>query len=132
MTFPARHISISINRSPNEVYEFASNPNNLPQWAEGLSRSSMKQSGDEWIADSPMGIVRVKFADANRFGVIDHDVTLPSGEVVHNPLRVLKNGNGSEVVFTLYRLPQMSDADFERDAQMVEKDLLKLKSLLEN
>lgn len=131
MTFPARHISVSINRGPKEVYKFASNPENLPQWAEGLSRSSIQKSGDEWIADSPMGVVKVKFLEENRFGVIDHDVTLPTGEVVHNPLRVVKNGDGSEVIFTLFRLPQMSDSDFERDAQMVERDLQKLKSLLE-
>ncbi|MEK2643977.1 hypothetical protein [Bdellovibrio sp. BCCA] len=131
MTFPARQISVSIQRPMNEVYEFAANPSNLPQWAEGLSRSSMQKFGDEWIADSPMGKVKVKFAEQNHFGVIDHDVTLPTGEVFHNPLRVVRNGDGSEVIFTLFRMPQMSDADFAKDAATVEKDLLRLKSLLE-
>jgi uncharacterized membrane protein len=33
MTFKSLHISVSINRPADQVYEFASNPENLPQWA---------------------------------------------------------------------------------------------------
>ncbi|MGC3979737.1 MAG: SRPBCC family protein [Steroidobacteraceae bacterium] len=131
MTYPSRQLSVAINRPASDVYEFAANPRNLPQWASGLSRSSMIQSGDEWLADSPMGKVSIKFVERNRLGVLDHDVTLPSGECVHNPLRVVKNGAGSEVIFTLYHLPQASDAAFEQDARMVLADLQKLKALLE-
>ena len=42
MTFMAKHISVSINRSAAQVYEFASNPENLPKWAAGLSGSIKK------------------------------------------------------------------------------------------
>ena len=34
------------------------------------------------------------------FGVLDHEVTLPSGVTVLNPLRVVPDGDGCEVVFT--------------------------------
>jgi hypothetical protein len=37
----------------------------------------------------------------NDFGVLDHVVALPSGESVYNPLRVIPDGEASEVVFTL-------------------------------
>lgn len=124
----ARHISVSIGAKPEDVYGFAANPLNLPKWAEGLSRSEMRKGDGYWLAESPMGDVRVTFTPKNSFGVLDHDVTLPSGQVVHNPLRVLKNGNGSEVVFTLYRRPEMSDEEFEADAAAVMKDLRRLKS----
>lgn len=131
MTYPAQQISISIDKKTQDVYTFTANPENLPKWAAGLSRSTLTRSGDLWIADSPMGPVKVRFAENNPFGVMDHDVTLPSGEVNHNPLRVVKNGDGSEVIFTLYRLPKTSDADYARDAQMIAEDLRKLKSILE-
>lgn len=130
--YPAKHISISINRPFKEVYEFAANPENLPNWAAGLSQASVVKSGDEWICDSPMGQIRVKFAEKNKFGVMDHDVILPNGETNHNPFRVLPNQAGSEVVFTLYRLPRMTDQDYKEDARQIEKDLAKLKALLEN
>jgi hypothetical protein len=110
--------------------EFASNPENLPKWAAGLSGSITKVDED-WIAESPMGTVKVKFAEKNKFGVLDHDVTLPSGVKVCNPMRVFSNNDGSELVFTLYRRPEVSDQEFAEDAKAVEKDLAKLKTLLE-
>jgi len=130
MTFTAKHISISINCPAAEVYEFASNPENLPKWAGGIS-GSIKQVGGDWLAESPMGTVKVKFAEKNKFGVLDHDVTLPSGVTIYNPMRVFPNNDGSELVFTLYRRPDMSDRMVEEDARMVERDLARLKSVLE-
>jgi len=130
--YQAKQVSVSIKRSVSDVYEFASKPENLPKWANGLSGSSIVKSEGEWIADSPMGKVRVRFVEKNKFGVLDHDVTLPSGQVSHNPLRIVKNGNGSEVIFTLYRLPDTSETSFEKDTAMVQADLQKLKLILEN
>jgi Polyketide cyclase / dehydrase and lipid transport len=130
MTFIARHISVSINRAAAEVYEFVSTPGNLPKWAAGLS-GSIRKVGEDWIADSPMGAVKVKFADKNKFGILDHDVTLPSGVSIYNPMRVFPNGDGSELVFTLYRRPGMSEQMFAEDAKAVTKDLQELKALLE-
>jgi carbon monoxide dehydrogenase subunit G len=126
-----QHISISIARPPAEVYEFASDPRNLPRWAAGLARSEVRRDGDEWIADSPLGKVRVKFAPRNSFGVMDHDVALESGVTIHNPMRVVHNGDGSEFVFTLIRQPGISDGQFAQDKAMVEYDLKTLKELLE-
>ena len=126
-----QHISVYIARPPAEVYEFASDPRNLPRWAAGLARSEVKRDGDEWIADAPLGNVRVKFVERNSFGVLDHTVTLESGVTVHNPMRVLPNGDGSEFVFTLIRRPGMSDEQFAKDKTAVENDLKTLKDLLE-
>lgn len=130
MTLPAKHISVSINLDPKIVYEFTSNPLNMPKWAAGLS-GSIKKEGDHWLADSPMGKVTVRFTSKNDWGVLDHDVTLENGKIFHNPLRILKNEKGSEVVFTLYRQPDMSEDDFNHDASMVQADLNKLKKILE-
>jgi hypothetical protein len=130
MSFKSRHVSISINHPANEVYEFASNPENLPKWAAGISGSVKNVNGD-WIAESPMGRVKVKFADKNRFGILDHDVTLPSGETFYNPMRVFQNKDGSELIFTLYQRSGMSDKDFRNDEKQIKADLEKLKALIE-
>lgn len=129
-TFQAKHISISINKPAELVYSFVLNAENLPKWATGLS-SSIKKSGDEWIADSPMGKVKVRFAAQNDFGILDHEVTLPSGEKVLNPMRVFPNNNGSELVFTVFRLPGMTDDQYKKDTSMVANDLAALKEILE-
>jgi hypothetical protein len=81
--------------------------------------------------EAPFGKVRVRFAEPNAFGVMDHDVTLESGVTVHNPMRVMPNGEGSELLFTLIRQPGMSDEQFAKDQAAVQKDLHALKELLE-
>ncbi|MEV6492133.1 SRPBCC family protein, partial [Actinoplanes sp. NPDC051633] len=95
----SRHVSTQIDRPVREVYEYASDPANLPAWAPGLT-SSIEQVDGRWIAESPLGRVVVAFVPENEFGVLDHDVTLPTGETVHNSFRVIADGDGSEVVFT--------------------------------
>ncbi len=125
-----QHISVFINRSPQEVYEFACQPANLPQWASGLG-GSIEHVNGEWIAELPMGKITIRMAERNNFGILDHDVTLESGVRVHNPMRVVPRGRGSEVIFTLFRQPDMSDEKFAEDARWVEKDLQTLKNLLE-
>jgi hypothetical protein len=96
----------------------------------GLSGSINGINGD-WIAEAPMGKVKVAFAQKNEFGVLDHDVMLESGAKFYNPMRVFPNDDGSELVFTLYRQPGISDQKFAEDAELVEKDLKRLKTLLE-
>jgi hypothetical protein len=126
-----QHISVFIDRRPAEVYEFASDPRNLSRWAAGLAKSEVRQEGDEWVADSPMGKVKIRFVPQNRLGVLDHDVTLESGVTAYNPMRVVRNGDGSELIFTLFRQPGMSEERFAEDGAAVDKDLRSLKKLLE-
>lgn len=126
-----QHISIYIARPPAEVYAFAADPRNLPRWAAGLARSEVRRDGDEWIADAPFGKVRVRFVAPNPFGVLDHDVKLESGVIVHNHMRIVPNGDGCEFVFTLIRQPGMSDEQFAQDKAAVENDLKTLKDVLE-
>jgi hypothetical protein len=128
--YQVRHVSISIDRPPDVVYTFLSQPENLPKWATGLG--SIKQVGGGWIADVPaVGEVKLSFVEKNAFGVADHDVLLPSGERVHNPIRAIPNGSGTEVVFTVIRLPETSDEKFAADVAWVDKDLHILRDRLE-
>jgi hypothetical protein len=131
MASESRHVSTHIDRSAGAVYAYAGDPANLPSWAAGLS-GSIKQVDGEWVADSPLGRITVEFVVANDLGVLDHRVTVPSGETFYNPMRVLEDGSGSEVVFTVRRQPAMSDADFERDVRAVTTDLDTLRQLLES
>ena len=129
--YEVRHISTYIGRPPADVYDFAADARQLPRWAAGLARSEVQRDGDHWIVDAPFGRARVRFVERNALGVLDHDVELPSGATVHNPMRVIPNGQGSEFVFTLVRQPGMTDQQFADDAAAVEADLRTLKELLE-
>lgn len=126
----SRTITCSINRPSAVVYDFTSNPENLPQWVRSFC-VSVKKSGDDWQMETPTGWVGIRFVPASEFGVLDHVVTLPDGQSILNPMRVVANGDGSEVMFTLFQLPDMSNEQFAKDAGMVEADLQTLKAVLE-
>lgn len=129
-TFESRTVSVRIDRDPGDVYDFASAPENFTKWATGLG-NSFSLAGDHWIAETPHGPVQVRFTPRNNFGILDHHVLPGEGDEIYIPMRVIANGGGSELLFTLFRLPDMTDATFAEDAAWVEKDLNALKTLLE-
>jgi len=133
-TYEARTISVSISRDPHDVYAFAANPANLPRWASGLSGlgTPIEQAGDARVVQTPEGPVTIRFTAPNPFGVLDHWVRPATGGEVYAPMRVIPNGAGSQVLFTLHRLPAMSADQFAADAAWVERDLVALKALLES
>ena len=105
---------MTIERPPQEVYAFVRDPKNLAKWASGLD-----------------GAVKVRFADANPYGVLDHYVSVNSGPEVYMPMRVFPNGDGAEVLITVFRQSGVSEEKFAEDTQWVRRDLETLKELLE-
>lgn len=73
--------------------------------------------------ETPEGRARLAFAPRNDLGVLDHYVTLNSGEVSYVPLRVIADGTAAEVVLTLRRRKGMTDDEFKADAAAVPADL---------
>jgi hypothetical protein len=128
---PVRHLSIGISRPFTEAYDFLADPENFPKWASGLGHSFRHLNGMDWLAETPMGPLKVRFSERNGFGVLDHTVTSAEGAAMLNPMRVFPNGAGSEVVLSLIRRPEMSDEEVVRDAEWVLRDLQALKELLE-
>ncbi len=124
------HVSQHIDRSVAVVYQFASDPARLPDWAAGLGGAVENVNG-QWVVPLPEGHMMIEFVPANDYGVLDHVLTLPTGEAVYNPMRVIADGGGCEVVFTLRRQSSMSDEDFDGDARAVAADLASLKRLME-
>lgn len=126
-------VQVSIARQPQDVYAYISNPENFPAWATAFCLSIRHSAGNEWIVETPDGPMSIRFVESNHYGVLDHYVQ-PHGasEAILNPMRVLANGAGSELIFTLFRQPGMSEEQFAQDARMVHSDLQTLKRVLEN
>lgn len=123
-------IGVVIDRAMPEVYEFAANPANLALWASGLAQT-LEAVGGEWIAQSPMGRIKIAFAPKNNDGILDHDVTMENGQVFHNPMRAYACGQACAVIFTLTATPDMTDDAFKDDAATIQGDLYALKNILE-
>ena len=123
-------LGISIHRSPQVVYDYVSNAENLPKWATMFCKSVERADGD-WIVETPQGPVKLRVAARNTCGVLDHYVTVSSGIEVYVPMRVVTNGKGSELLFTLLREEDVPDEQCEEDMRWVSQDLRNLKSVLE-
>ena len=134
MAYESRHLAVHIDRPAAQVYDYAADPARLPAWASGLG-DTVEQVDGRWYAEGGMGRIAIDFAPRNPYGVLDHDVTLPTGEVFYNPLRVVADeaggAGGCEVVFTLRRQQDMSDEDYARDEAAVLADLARLKAVVE-
>jgi hypothetical protein len=130
-TLEAHHISISINRPFAEVNDFLSLPANFEKWAAGLGKG-FRQVNGEWIFETGGGLAKIRFTDKNPFGVADHYVFPQPDVEIYVPMRGVANGSGSEVIFTLFRPPEMTDKQFAEDRAAVRRDLEKLKAVLEN
>lgn len=127
----ARTYSITIKRDWQALYEMIWHPEFFPKWASGLAESDLRKDGDMWLADGADGPVRIRFTPQNSYGVMDHFVDVGNGQEVHVPLRVVQNGDGAEVMLTLFRQPDMDDERFAADIKWINRDLKALKALVE-
>ena len=98
----SRTISVSIRRDPKVVYEFILNLENFPRWARSTFQS-INQLNGKWVAETAQGSVTIDLTERNNFGILDHFVKLSSGAVIFVPMRVIKNGEGSEVIFICFK-----------------------------
>lgn len=128
----SRTVSVEIAVPAAEVYRCVRDPEQLPRWAAGICKS-VTVVGAVWQVDTgtELGTVQLAFCPDNSFGVLDHVVTLPNGQSQNNPMRVVANGAGSELMFTVFQSEGMSDEAFVKDIQAVTRDLKTIKTLLE-
>ncbi|GEM_PF-2235150 len=126
----SRTLTVTIACTPTKVYGFVSNLANLPKWAKTFAKSVRKSKG-AWKIETPQGPAGIRMAKKNTFGILDHHVEPKGAPELLVPMRVVPNARGSEVIFTLFQMPGMSEENFERDIHMVEKDLQSLKEALE-
>jgi len=133
MTFQTRTVSVSINRKASEVYAYLSDPRHFTQWAPGFALSmEATEQPNTWNVETAIGKAMVQFVGRNDFGILDHYVQLPAVPEIYSPMRVLVNNEGAEVIFTVFRLADMTAEQFAADAKTVQGDLDHLKALLEH
>ncbi len=121
-------LSISIARPPGEVAAAITDYPRLAEWLSFIT--GVREAAGCWYLDTPQGAMRIEFVPANDLGVVDHWVVLPDGQRFYNPMRVVANDEGSEVLFTLFQSPEMSDEQFAADVATITVDLTNLRRLL--
>lgn len=128
----SRTLGIAIELDWREAYEAVWRPEVFPKWATGLSMAPLEPAEDGWWkTEGPAGPVRIRFTARNGFGIMDHHVDTGSGAEIYVPMRIVANGQGAEVLFTLFRQPGISETAFAADVEWVVHDLATLKALVE-
>ena len=121
---------MNIDRPFDKVYEFLLDPSNWNQWAFGLGKN-IRRSQDGWIADSRGGTAEVRFTPPEQLWRGRSHSHSPLGQCIYIPMRLIVNGTGCELLFTLFHESNLSDGQFASDAGFVQRDLNGLKRRLE-
>jgi len=123
-------IQFSIARPVEEVYAFLADPLNYPRWA-AVDGGITQIRQNEWLTRTAFGDRIVRFTEPNPYGILDHAVYAHGEDPVTMPMRVVANGDGTELMFLFYRRDDMNDEQFKSTVEWVTTDLLTLQSLLE-
>jgi hypothetical protein len=131
--FRVSNLSVSIARPPLVVYDYLAEPANLPHWTMVLGPRFRQIDARHWVAEEPLletGPIVVGFMPRNRFGVVDYEFNY-AGRTMTFPVRVVANGEGSEVVVSFFATKEASDERMASEVEWIHTDLLTLKTLLE-
>ena len=130
-TFPTKTLSVTIDASFEQVARDLADPKTHPEWAVEFFREVVRPGkNDEVVVFSPFMGTDVRFrveADIER-GILDLYLAPTSGEFGPPlPVRLLHNGDGVDVLWTLTRFPGTPDERWETGLVSMERELQNLK-----
>ncbi len=128
-------LTISIDAAYDTVMADLADPMTHPEWAtEFFSGKAEPGTGGSVIADVPMmgGRIQFKIESHADQGILDLFLA-PVGAEYGNPLpvRILRNGDGVDILWTLTRFPGMPDQVWQDGLQSMDRELLTLKARYE-
>ena len=131
MTTQTHTLSVTIDAPYERVAADLADPATHPEWGTEFFAGPARPAGDgEIVAPVPMmgGEARMRVeADVAR-GLVD--IYLAPGEAPFGPplpVRLLRNGDGIDVLWTLARRPGMPDGAWSDAVASMERELLALK-----
>ena len=128
----SRTLNVQIHRPIAEVYAYLVNPANLAGWAPVVGGKPVRATGTPvWSFDGPRGTVLVYFTPLNAHFILDYKVHMDGGIMMAAYVRLIENGEGTELVHTSIQQPGIPDERFVSEEEWMRNDLLVLKTLLE-
>lgn len=123
--------SIDLRVAPDLAYAYLSDLMNWPKWAI-VNMRSVRPRLDGWYeTETRQGRGQLKLQANKQFGLLDHIWKDPQASWTV-PARLVANGEGCTFMMTFFQPPAMDDAAFDAASQEVEKELSKLKEILES
>lgn len=122
--------SVDLRVDVERAFNFLNDPENWPKWAT-VNMKSAQPAADGWYdTETRQGKGQLKMLSNKPLGLLDHVWKDPQATWTV-PARVVPNGGGSTFLMTFFQPPVLDDRAFEAAAKEVDRELAKLKELLE-
>ena len=124
--------TVTLAASPQDVFDFVANPENLPRWAVGFCHSIRREdeSDDRWVVTTGNGEISVRYVTDRALGVVDFHLSPAPGVESVAYSRVVPNADGAEYIFTQLQAPGMPDDVFEAQVDALREELIVLQALV--
>lgn len=123
--------TISIDAPRDRVFAFLADAANWPKWAVVNVKSIEPNDGTWWNMETPAGKAKLSIRPNAELGILDHDFNATDASWTV-PARVVSNGSGCEFMITFLQPPSFTREFFEEQVALVDRELAKLKSLMES
>jgi hypothetical protein len=125
--------SISIAVPPQVVLDLVADPTALPRWAPAFARAVRPAGGDHWVVEKGGREVRIRVRVSRELGTVDYLMAdAPPGVELGTFTRVVRNGCGSEFVFTRFYADSTSEIEMAEQQAVVAVELQTVRALCES
>ena len=121
----SRTLTFTVDRKTGEVFDAILN---LPR---KMFPDAIKHDDGSWMFKGPFGDAKIKFREDEKLGILDH-VYEDSSAKWNVPMRVVSNGDFSEVIITLFKPDHFTDELFDERMKEMEKIVEQMKQAIEN
>ena len=118
-------ITFTVDRKTGEVFQAILD---LPP---KMFPDAVKKDDGWWMFKGPYGDAKLKFNPNEQLGILDHVYQDPDAKW-SVPMRVVSNGDFSEVIITLFKPAHFSDEQFDQRMKEMEKIVDQMKTAIEN
>ncbi len=123
--------SISIDAPVSKVFIFVSNLANWPKWAIANVVAVKPGAGEWWAMETLTGLGRIRIRPDEASGALEYDL-ISSGVQWTVAARVVAKGSGSEFTLEFSPPPSISKEAFDKQVDLADKELARLKQLMES
>jgi len=121
----SRTISITVKRKTGDAFD------SILQLPSKIMPDAKITDDGWWSFNGPHGLSRLKFHENKTFGILDHQY-VDEESAWNVPMRVVSNGDFSEVMITLNKPDEITDEQFDQRIHEISEMVHTMKNILES
>lgn len=121
----SRTITITVKKKTGDAFDAILNvpPKMMPD--------AKKNDDGWWSFTGPFGKAQLKFNENKPLGILDHEY-IDEDSSWNVPMRVVSNGDFSEVIITLNKPAELNDKQFDDRVKEIEEMFSVMKNIIES